>query len=337
MAMIADKEQCGMMDYLFSLSFVREDTEKEGNYPFIDETEERIVNDYKEQLKKKRKQIERYCFKEYNLLFELYLYQTDQQEFYTLEEFCNQLEAMDDTQWKEAVFSVLQLEQEREEFEAIDELSVSEEQKWNLFSMIRNREKSLYEIEQLLKELYPMFLYYEDQLMELGKEREEEIRGNIEKDVEAYYADVLDNVVDFDKSDIEQSKHYILFMSRFAVIISDMTKKKRFMSGIHVQEVKRYKRENQVLGEEEKERVLKALSDPSRFMILKMLKEGKLSNKEMAKELNITPAGISYQLNQLVSVKLVRYCTKESGRGKKYVVNGEYLKKVFQLLLEELI
>ena len=85
-----------------------------------------------------------------------------------------------------------------------------------------------------------------------------------------------------------------------------------------------------------KKEQLKALSDPSRFAILKMVKEGKLSNKEMAEQLHITPAGISYQLNQLLTVGLVRYCTKETGRGKRYVINEQYLKEVFDSILDEL-
>ena len=51
---------------------------------------------------------------------------------------------------------------------------------------------------------------------------------------------------------------------------------------------------------------------------------------------HITPAGISYQLNQLLTVGLVRYCTKETGRGKRYVINEQYLKEVFDSILDEL-
>ena len=172
--------------------------------------------------------------------------------------------------------------------------------------------------------------------MKKNKERAEEIQSSIEEKTREYYEDVLEDKVEIDEKYLEESIHYILFMSRFSIVISDAEEKKRLVTGVHVQEVKHYKKENQRLGEEEKEKVLKALSDPNRFSILKMLKEGKLSNKEMAERLKITPAGVTYQMNHLVSVGLVRYCTKENGRGKNYIVNVSYLEKIFESILKEL-
>lgn len=331
---IATKQQCEMIDYFLSFSLVVEDFE-ENRYPFIDQEEEEIVKEYRAQLEKRRKTIEKYCLKEYNLLFGLYL--LNKKEFQTLEQLEQQLEEMDQKEWKDAIFSILGLEKEgEEEFEAINRLHILDKQKWNLFSIIKDKKKSLLEIKALFQELYPLFSYYEEKLMKKNKERAEEIQSSIEEKTREYYEDVLEDKVEIDEKYLEESIHYILFMSRFSIVISDAEEKKRLVTGVHVQEVKHYKKENQRLGEEEKEKVLKALSDPNRFSILKMLKEGKLSNKEMAERLKITPAGVTYQMNHLVGVGLVRYCTKENGRGKNYMVNVSYLEKIFDSILKEL-
>ena len=331
---IATKQQCEMIDYFLSFSLLVEDFE-ENRYPFIDQEEEEIVKEYRAQLEKRRKTIEKYCLKEYNLLFGLYL--LNKKEFQTLEQLEQQLEEMDQKEWKDAIFSILGLEKEgEEEFEAINRLHILDKQKWNLFSIIKDKKKSLLEIKALFQELYPLFSYYEEKLMKKNKERAEEIQSSIEEKTREYYEDVLEDKVEIDEKYLEESIHYILFMSRFSIVISDAEEKKRLVTGVHVQEVKHYKKENQRLGEEEKEKVLKALSDPNRFSILKMLKEGKLSNKEMAERLKITPAGVTYQMNHLVGVGLVRYCTKENGRGKNYMVNVSYLEKIFDSILKEL-
>lgn len=333
-ATIATKQQCEMIDYFLSFSLVVEDFE-ENRYPFIDQEEEEIVKEYRAQLEKRRKTIEKYCLKEYNLLFGLYL--LNKKEFQTLEQLEQQLEEMDQKEWKDAIFSILGLEKEgEEEFEAINSLHILDKQKWNLFSIIKDKKKSLLEIKALFQELYPLFSYYEEKLMKKNKERAKEIQSSIEEKTREYYEDVLEDKVEIDEKYLEESIHYILFMSRFSIVISDAEEKKRLVTGVHVQEVKHYKKENQRLGEEEKEKVLKALSDPNRFSILKMLKEGKLSNKEMAERLKITPAGVTYQMNHLVGVGLVRYCTKENGRGKNYMVNVSYLEKIFESILKEL-
>ena len=331
---IATKQQCEMIDYFLSFSLLVEDFE-ENRYPFIDQEEEEIVKEYRAQLEKRRKTIEKYCLKEYNLLLGLYL--LNKKEFQTLEQLEQQLEEMDQKEWKDAIFSILGLEkEEEEEFEAINSLHILDKQKWNLFSIIKDKKKSLLEIKALFQELYPLFSYYEEKLMKKNKERAKEIQSSIEEKTREYYEDVLEDKVEIDEKYLEESIHYILFMSRFSIVISDAEEKKRLVTGVHVQEVKHYKKENQRLGEEEKEKVLKALSDPNRFSILKMLKEGKLSNKEMAERLKITPAGVTYQMNHLVSVGLVRYCIKENGRGKNYIVNVSYLEKIFESILKEL-
>lgn len=51
---------------------------------------------------------------------------------------------------------------------------------------------------------------------------------------------------------------------------------------------------------------LKAISDPIRRNILEMLKKGKMTAGDIAKEFNITNASVSYHLSYLKRVDLIR-------------------------------
>ena len=104
---------------------------------------------------------------------------------------------MDQKEWKDAIFSILGLEkEEEEEFEAINSLHILDKQKWNLFSIIKDKKKSLLEIKALFQELYPLFSYYEEKLMKKNKERAKEIQSSIEEKTREYYEDVLEDKVE---------------------------------------------------------------------------------------------------------------------------------------------
>ena len=73
---------------------------------------------------------------------------------------------------------------------------------------------------------------------------------------------------------------------------------------------------------EESQEVLKALADPTRYKILKSIKSGINSNKVLATSLDISPAGVSYQLKSLKDANLIFY----DSSSKKYRVNNDLLK-----------
>lgn len=72
----------------------------------------------------------------------------------------------------------------------------------------------------------------------------------------------------------------------------------------------------------ETEEVIKALADPTRYKILKSIKSGINSNKVLATSLDISPAGVSYQLKSLRDANLIFY----DSSSKKYRVNNDLIK-----------
>lgn len=55
--------------------------------------------------------------------------------------------------------------------------------------------------------------------------------------------------------------------------------------------------------------ILSALADNNRRMVLEILKKGKISSGDLAKELNMTPQALSYHLSKLKKADLI-YETK---------------------------
>ena len=70
------------------------------------------------------------------------------------------------------------------------------------------------------------------------------------------------------------------------------------------------------------------LSDPLKLQILKYLKYGELSTKEIKRKLNISQSYTSQQINQLISEGLI-YSHKTENRVKFYNIKYE---KIFEIL-----
>lgn len=70
--------------------------------------------------------------------------------------------------------------------------------------------------------------------------------------------------------------------------------------------------------------ILKGLSDPTRYKILKSINSGISSNKVLAKLNQVSPAAITYQLNYLQNIHLIEY----DERKKTYSVNSDLIRTI---------
>lgn len=70
--------------------------------------------------------------------------------------------------------------------------------------------------------------------------------------------------------------------------------------------------------------ILKGLSDPTRYKILKSIKSGISSNKVLAKLNQVSPAAITYQLNYLQNIHLIEYDETK----KTYSVNSDLIRTI---------
>lgn len=79
-------------------------------------------------------------------------------------------------------------------------------------------------------------------------------------------------------------------------------------------------------------KVLKALSDPTRRQILKLLSKGELSAGRLAEESDLTAATMTHHFNVLRDAELIR--SRKEGTTVIYTLNASVLQEVMLLALE---
>lgn len=82
--------------------------------------------------------------------------------------------------------------------------------------------------------------------------------------------------------------------------------------------------------------ILKALNDPRRLAILRLLKQRSWFSKELADELNLTPATVSYHMDILFKAELIRI-EHSAQRRYYYTINPKGVKKLIEGLKQEFI
>ena len=82
--------------------------------------------------------------------------------------------------------------------------------------------------------------------------------------------------------------------------------------------------------------ILKALNDPRRLAILRLLKQRSWFSKELADELNLTPATVSYHMDILFKAELIRI-EHSAQRRYYYTINDKGVKKLIEGLKQEFI
>ena len=78
--------------------------------------------------------------------------------------------------------------------------------------------------------------------------------------------------------------------------------------------------------------IFKALADPSRRRILKLLQKGSLSAGELAEEFDFTAASLSHHFAVLKAADLVR--TERHGQSIVYSLNSTVFEDISRLLLD---
>ncbi len=81
---------------------------------------------------------------------------------------------------------------------------------------------------------------------------------------------------------------------------------------------------------------LKALADPKRAAIMRLLKHRQWYGKELADHFSLTTATMSYHIEKLISSRLVQFQTAEKNRI-LYSINREGVEEMLQLLREDFL
>lgn len=340
--MICDIEKVKALDFLKSFNLETdeiEDTESLA-YRITDTYYINTVNSYLNEIKLYKSEIEKYISLDYNLFLSLYFYLDDKKHINTIYDYFKDLESITKYEFKKLVFSNFKIEfnvdNNQDDYNLVDSINIDSSGKWNLLNMIQSTSKTLIDIRRLLEKLYPIFNKYEDVLIERSKDKMQSIIKKIKEHPKKFYHDILDEYVSselIDSIDFEDTEHYIIYMNAHLFISEVVGNKRILATGIYLPEYFKHKNINDLFNNEIRQQVMKSLADPSRFKILTLIHSGVNSNKKIAEVLGITPAGVSYQTNQLTSVELLKH--QSSDTDPKLTVNTKLIEDVFNYILSD--
>ena len=340
--MICDIEKAKALDFLKSFNLEMDEIEDTNSlaYRITDTYYINTVNSYLNEIKLYKSEIDKYISPEYNLFLNLYFYLDDKKQINNIYDYFKELESITKYEFKKLVFSNFNIGfndyNNQDDYSIVESINTDSRGKWNLLSMIQSTSKTLIDIRKLLEKLYPIFNRYEDVLIERSKDKMQSIIKMIKEQPKRFYRDMLDEYVSsklIDSIDFEDTEHYVIYMNAHLFISEVFGNKRILATGIYLPEYFKYKNINDLFNNERRQQVMKSLADPSRFKILTLIHSGVNSNKKIAEVLGITPAGVSYQTNQLTSVELLKH--QSSDIETKLIVNTKLIEDVFNYILSD--
>ena len=317
---------------------------------FVEFIDENVVKKYKkmeEDLKAFYPRIQHYYFKDYSL--ELFIRR--QYPFFgheTVKTYFDELRVLTDEQVLEAIYIGLVLNDtviEKEMYTVeklktdsalfmtlMDELEAGDEEKWKIVKLIRTPRESLLGWLELLEEIEPIFNRYYDEVAESVALYGEDLveRFNLpDQDTISIISNGMIN-----KDVLSSNRILISFVNCCEVRLSVKDKVPYVLWGIENEVV--LKKIKQAEEEEQVNRILsyKNLGDKTRYEVLRCIANGMQSTKEIAQQLNVSSATISYHLNNLMTSKLIRLVYED---GKYYnKINQEWIETCFNELKKDL-
>lgn len=255
-----------------------------------------------------------------------------------LDEYFKYLEQQSEDDLRISIFEQLEFEElinYKEEsyleivLEKIDKIDFEGDEKWYLISLIRDPKSYIEKFSDLIKEYLPL---YEELKGRYWKVYEEFVQW-IDKNISQYGIDFIDEYLTF--INLKQYDEVHLNYSIFDLISSH-----NFGDGsVHIfigLIFKRYVEEEKNKNDIDKHlNIYKVLSDKTRFDIIKILIKKESYGQEIAEQLGITTATVSYHMDFLFGASLVTI--KRKSRRLYYSVNKEQIKNGISFLERELM
>jgi DNA-binding transcriptional ArsR family regulator len=214
----------------------------------------------------------------------------------------------------------------------VKDLPTESSYKWNVLMFLDNPVKMIKQFYTLMKQLEPIF-------EGLYQEKKEEVFACKRYLEELFSKNTVENfkkITHFMVSeDLMEEENHMLISFVFAYSFVDRSNDYGtfFVWGLEMEEgfdfvSKRYG--NQI---EKRTKVFKILGDKTRYEVLKLLASGITSTKEIAKQLGVTSATISYHINSFVTNNVVKL-SKSSKR--KYDVDFDVLDDIWTNFMNDL-
>lgn len=224
---------------------------------------------------------------------------------------------------------------EKNWFTLVNDLKIEDSNKWHILQYLNNPSKLVDNYIELINEIEPVVNDYFPYFFE----KFEKVFQYTKEELDLYLTllnDVYDGLgIDFEKGFRENNVTTVIYvpiiLSCFMFDISDENKGFLFI-GYKFKNLLNFlkkKKEDEVLS---RVNILKSLSDPSRYEILKLISQGEKTLKNIALKLNITSPTVSHHLTQMINGDLLNVNWKNSDNP----INITKLKSLFNKILEEL-
>ena len=322
--------------------------DQDSNY--VDFVDENIVKQYKkmeEDLKAFYPRIQHFYFKDYSM--ELFIRR--QYPFFgheTVKTYFEELRTLTEDQILEAIYiglilneavatkemyTVEKLKTDPTLFMALmDDLEAGDEEKWKIVKLIRSPRESLLGWLELVEQIEPIFNRYYDEAAEKVALYGQDLVERFNLPNQDTISMISNGMITKDL--LASNRILVSFVNCCEVRLSVKDKIPYVLWGIENENfLKKIK-----LAEEEEQvnRILsyKNLGDKTRYEVLRCIANGMQSTKDIAQQLNVSSATISYHLNNLMTSKLIRLVYED---GKYYnKVNEEWIETCFMELKKDL-
>ena len=269
--------------------------------------------------------------------FKIYDYQSEH-------EYLNDLMQMDDDEFRnEIIKSLLSMETELSESDLnqsnaikyINGLKIDPANKWNLLMMVQNPKEHLQNFINLLRKTQPYFdQYYQKTLpmmMSTGERLSKMLSG---KDTNDVFKGITKNSIDYDFSGFDECFLYIssVFPYSLRFISSEEC---RFVWGMYMEksfEKIQEMHENKMI---QRVKIFKSLGDQTRYETLKLLAQGVTSIKDIASQLDVSSATISYHINEFLTSGVV-IISREKNKKAGYIIDHKRIEEVIDNLKKDL-
>lgn len=214
----------------------------------------------------------------------------------------------------------------------LNKSSYSKEAKWRLLQITQNPKLELSRFRELVNLIQPIFDKYF-----------EAFEPSIELDLENLLQQMQDNGPEplgtltdglLEDSILPNGPTLlcISYFQPFQITINLTSLAPQIIWGQYVEAFLAYQKRLKEDAINDHIRLFKNLGDRTRFQVAHLVSKGINSTKEIAESLGVTPATISYHLNQLVNARIVKLDTVD---GKlQYIVNHKALKASIDAVME---
>ena len=321
-----------IVDLVFSLDWLKADFSASKDQALVQEAAGEAyleeIHQYQTDLEQLGERLAPFANEDYNLFAALYL---TGENVDSVEDFRLSLESLDRHQVEKTLrMAVLETQSASIGYGEIAASAFSEVGKWHLSQLLFDFDTQKRQIVSVFDELLGLYRrasecirqVYADELVELRQALQEE-----RSSFEPLFSDYISSSAFATSGEI-----LLLPLLLHQVLYAQVYDKMVIGMGLASRKYDRLKQKQCHYGQEVREQVLKTLADPTRYGILKFIKDGIWSNKVMAERFGISSAAISYQLKYLVEHDIIHF----DPQTRKYYLHTELLDQVFADIKQEL-